>query len=113
MSLSEHRLRVWKRIYRMKQGDCRQPACSLDASTERCLLNALDRFADGKIRMVIAHRLSAARWANRVLVLAGGEIAEQGSHATLYQRTGLYRKLCNEVLTNDMATRNAAEAQVC
>ena len=47
----------------------------------------------GRTTLVIAHRLSTVRRADRILVLDGGRIVEQGAHAELLTRRGLYRRL--------------------
>ena len=47
----------------------------------------------GRTTLVIAHRLSTVRRADRILVLEGGRIVEEGSHAALLTRRGLYRRL--------------------
>jgi ABC-type multidrug transport system fused ATPase/permease subunit len=68
----------------------------LDASTESLILSAIrDLRNQGKTVIVIAHRLSAAREADRILVLQDGAIAESGSHAELLARPGLYSTLYN------------------
>jgi ABC-type multidrug transport system fused ATPase/permease subunit len=47
----------------------------------------------GRTSLVIAHRLSTVRRADRIVVLEGGVIAEEGTHAELLTRRGLYRRL--------------------
>ena len=66
---------------------------ALDAATEYSLHQALARFLDGRTTLIIAHRLSAVKQADRVLVFDGGKIAEQGDHQQLIADGGLYAKL--------------------
>ncbi len=70
-----------------------EPTSSLDATTERHIFESLDRLAEGRTTLVIAHRLATARRADRIIVLEGGAIAEQGTHAQLMRRRGAYRRL--------------------
>jgi ATP-binding cassette subfamily B protein/subfamily B ATP-binding cassette protein MsbA len=70
-----------------------EPTASVDARTEARLLEALARLARGRTTFVIAHRLSTVRAADRIVVLDGGAIVEQGRHAELLARGGLYATL--------------------
>jgi ABC-type multidrug transport system fused ATPase/permease subunit len=70
-----------------------EPTSALDARTEALLLEALDRLMAGRTTFVIAHRLSTIRRADRILVLDGGRLVEQGRHADLLARGGLYASL--------------------
>ncbi|HLT04893.1 MAG TPA: ABC transporter ATP-binding protein, partial [Pseudomonas sp.] len=66
---------------------------ALDAATEFALHQALGRFLDGRTTLIIAHRLSAVKQADRVLVFDGGRIAEEGDHQRLIDEGGLYARL--------------------
>ncbi|MBC3950261.1 ABC transporter ATP-binding protein [Pseudomonas sp. DOAB1069] len=66
---------------------------ALDAATEYSLHQALSRFLTGRTTLIIAHRLSAVKQADKVLVFDGGRIAEQGDHQQLIAEGGLYAKL--------------------
>ncbi|MBI2422608.1 MAG: ABC transporter ATP-binding protein [Candidatus Hydrogenedentes bacterium] len=66
---------------------------SLDAESERLIQDALERFVKGRTVFVIAHRLSTIQRADRILVMRGGCIVEEGTHANLLQRGGLYSQL--------------------
>ncbi|MGK2937334.1 MAG: ABC transporter ATP-binding protein, partial [Solirubrobacteraceae bacterium] len=70
-----------------------EPTSALDARTEAALLDALQRLSAGRTSFVIAHRLSTIRGADRILVVDGGRIADQGSHGELVARGGLYAEL--------------------
>ncbi|MHB9800219.1 ABC transporter ATP-binding protein [Pseudomonas sp. MT3] len=66
---------------------------ALDAATEYALHQALGRFLEGRTTLIIAHRLSAVKQADRVLVFDGGRIAEDGDHQQLIAEGGLYARL--------------------
>ena len=66
---------------------------ALDAETEYQLHQALSRFLEGRTTIIIAHRLSAVKQADRVYVFEGGAIAEEGSHEELLEQQGLYAQL--------------------
>ena len=54
---------------------------------------ALDRLMSGRTTIVIAHRLATILKADRILVMDGGRIVEEGTHAELVRRSGLYARL--------------------
>lgn len=66
---------------------------SVDALTEVRLARALQRLATGRTTISIAHRLSTAARADRVIVLAAGKVVEDGSHEMLMARGGEYRRM--------------------
>jgi len=66
---------------------------ALDTDTEARLHQALTRFLVGRTTLIIAHRLSAVRQADRVYVFENGHIIEEGPHDELIQNNGLYRRL--------------------
>jgi ABC-type multidrug transport system fused ATPase/permease subunit len=66
---------------------------SVDTVTEGLIQEALARLLAGRTAIVIAHRLSTIRNAQRIYVIDGGRIVEQGSHDELVARGGLYRDL--------------------
>ncbi|HWR76465.1 MAG TPA: ABC transporter ATP-binding protein [Thiobacillus sp.] len=66
---------------------------ALDADTERRLHRALSGFLAGRTTLIIAHRLSAVKQADRILVFENGRVVEEGGHAELIDRGGLYHKL--------------------
>jgi ATP-binding cassette subfamily B protein len=66
---------------------------ALDVQTERAVGEALDRLAEGRTTIVIAHRLSTVRDADQIVVLDQGEIAERGTHDELLAAGGRYAAL--------------------
>ena len=66
---------------------------ALDAESERLVQGALDRLMEGRTTLVIAHRLATIRQADRIIVMDGGRIVEQGNHTTLLAAGGLYARL--------------------
>jgi ATP-binding cassette subfamily B protein/subfamily B ATP-binding cassette protein MsbA len=71
-----------------------EPTSSLDAISEEIVFAALKRLRAGRTTVVIAHRLSTVRDADRILVLDGGRISAQGRHDDLLQSSLLYRRMC-------------------
>jgi ATP-binding cassette subfamily C protein len=66
---------------------------ALDAQTEREVHRALADFLKGRTTLIIAHRLSAVRQADRILVFENGRVVEEGDHDSLMAQAGLYHKL--------------------
>ena len=66
---------------------------ALDSESERLVQQALDSLMEGRTSLVIAHRLSTVERADRIVVLESGRVVQQGSHAELLGRGGLYAKL--------------------
>lgn len=66
---------------------------SVDTQTERAIQSAVERVLSGRISFVVAHRLSTIRSADRILVIDGGRIVEQGTHHELLRRRGRYYDL--------------------
>lgn len=66
---------------------------ALDAESEHLVREALERLMQGRTTLVIAHRLSTVKDANRVVVLEHGSVVQAGTHASLVGEEGLYRRL--------------------
>ena len=66
---------------------------ALDTASERLVQQALQRLMAGRTTLIIAHRLSTIEHADQVLVLEQGRLVEQGTHAQLLARGGLYAHL--------------------
>ena len=85
-----------------------EPTSALDSETERLIFDALQRLTRGRTTFVVAHRLSTAQRADRILVLQQGQIIENGTHEELLSRQGHYAHLHNlQRRSGDSATANA------
>jgi len=71
---------------------------ALDSSNEKDILNNLEQFYKGKTVVVVAHRLSTVRNADKIVVLENGQIVEQGTHTELIEKRGSYYKLVKNQL---------------
>jgi subfamily B ATP-binding cassette protein MsbA len=66
---------------------------SLDTESEKLVQDALYRLMHNRTSIIIAHRLSTVREANKIVVLHQGNVRETGSHNELIQQQGIYKKL--------------------
>lgn len=70
-----------------------EPTSNLDPASEEEIFNKLISNVDKKIMILISHRFSTVRQADKIFVLDGGTIKEQGSHKELIAQNGLYTRL--------------------
>jgi subfamily B ATP-binding cassette protein MsbA len=81
-----------------------EASSSLDAESESLVQDALDRLMEGRTTLVIAHRLSTVIRADRILVLDGGVIEAQGTHADLLGRSDVYQRLYRRQFDDALAS---------
>lgn len=87
-----------------------EPTSSLDVATEDQVWRNVEALLHGRTALVIAHRLSTARRADRIVVLDGGRVAEVGSHDELLARDGQYARLWRQHAVTRTVTEDAIPA---
>jgi len=70
-----------------------EPTAALDSESERLVVDALEKLMKDKTVIAIAHRLTTIRDADQIIVISGGVVAEDGTHAELLQKQGIYADL--------------------
>jgi ATP-binding cassette subfamily B protein len=70
-----------------------EATAAVDSETEHLIQDAIDKLIEGKTTLMIAHRLSTLKRANRIIVVDGGKIIENGSPEELMAKKGKYYKL--------------------
>jgi ATP-binding cassette subfamily B protein len=76
---------------------------ALDAESERAVQNAVERLAEGRTTLIIAHRLATVKRADRIVVFQDGRIVAEGSHGALVAEDGLYARLARLQFTDGAA----------
>jgi ATP-binding cassette subfamily B protein/subfamily B ATP-binding cassette protein MsbA len=84
-----------------------EPTSALDAATEAQILQALRNLMAGRTTLMIAHRLSTVRDADRIVVLEHGQLAEEGTHEQLLEKHGVYARFYHAI--HSRSARPAAE----
>lgn len=74
---------------------------AVDTKTENAILNAMQRIMQGRTSIVISHRVSSAKLADKVVMLDDGEVVEQGTHEELLSKGGAYRELHDKQLSGE------------
>ncbi|WP_343947489.1 ABC transporter ATP-binding protein [Nonomuraea longicatena] len=72
---------------------CDEPTAALDARSEHAIFETIRRHAAQRTVLMITHRLASVRWADRIYVLENGKVAEEGTHASLMARKGIYAEM--------------------
>lgn len=70
-----------------------EATAALDNESEHLVSESLDQLAKGRTTLTIAHRLTTIHGADRILVLSGNQIVEEGNHETLMKQKGIYYQL--------------------
>ncbi|MDB4220655.1 ABC transporter ATP-binding protein/permease [Amylibacter sp.] len=84
-----------------------EPTSALDAQSESQIRKALDELSKNRTTLIIAHRLSTILDADQIVVMDNGKILDQGTHAELLERGGIYAELFN--LQFDLSPQNKSE----
>ena len=74
---------------------------AVDTNTENTILNSLQRIMKGRTSVIISHRVSSAKLADKIIVLDDGEIIEQGTNETLLAKNGVYKELYDKQLQQE------------
>ncbi len=82
---------------------------AVDAKTEELILNSLRQNRHGKTTIITAHRLSAIKHADLILVLEDGHIAQRGTHVDLMKEAGWYRKMYEQQQLEEMVEKGVIE----
>ncbi|CAD5226900.1 unnamed protein product [Bursaphelenchus xylophilus] len=83
---------------------------ALDAESEAKVQEALDKASKGRTTLIIAHRLSTVKNADRIVAMENGEIVESGSHEELMERKGVYYNLVNAQVFDDAINETGGDA---
>jgi ATP-binding cassette subfamily B protein len=76
---------------------------ALDAESERAVQDAVERLAEGRTTIIVAHRLATVKQADRIVVLQDGRITAEGTHDALVAENGLYARLARLQFTDGLA----------
>jgi len=88
---------------------------AIDSATEDEIQKAIRRLLQGRTTLLITHRLSQIRWADKILVLRKGELVDQGTHSELIERCELYRRIFihrDKVPTGQLAVGQSQEVHL-
>jgi ATP-binding cassette subfamily B protein len=66
---------------------------AVDTKTENNILNSLKRIMKDRTTIIVSHRVSSAKLANKIIVLTDGRIVQEGTHESLLEQEGMYRDL--------------------
>lgn len=76
---------------------------AVDTKTENNILNSMKRIMQGRTTIIISHRVSSAKLANKIIVLVDGTVIEEGTHEALLAKEGLYKELYEKQIQIDEA----------
>jgi ATP-binding cassette subfamily B multidrug efflux pump len=74
---------------------------AVDTKTENNILNSMKRIMHGRTTIIISHRVSSAKLANKIIVLIDGKVVEEGTHESLLAKEGLYKELYEKQIQVD------------
>ena len=84
---------------------------AVDTKTENNILNSMKRIMEGRTTIIISHRVSSAKLANKIVVLIDGLIAEEGTHESLLMKDGLYKELYDKQGQADVTSTQESESE--
>jgi ATP-binding cassette subfamily B protein len=73
-----------------------EPTSALDSTSEAYVLESLQQASRDRTVVMVTHKLSSVRWADRIVVLDGGRVAAEGSWDELVQGDAIFRRMCRE-----------------
>jgi ATP-binding cassette, subfamily B, multidrug efflux pump len=85
---------------------------AVDTKTENNILNSMRRIMEGRTTIIISHRVSSAKLANKIIVLIDGAIAEEGTHESLLMKDGLYKDLFEKQGQLDSAAKESESENI-
>lgn len=85
---------------------------AVDTKTENNILNSMKRIMEGRTTIIISHRVSSAKLANKIVVLIDGAIAEEGTHESLLMKDGLYKDLFEKQGQLDTAAKESESENI-
>jgi ATP-binding cassette subfamily B multidrug efflux pump len=80
---------------------------AVDTKTENNILGSMRRIMKGRTTIIISHRVSSAKLANKIIVLVDGVITEEGSHETLLAHNGAYKELYEKQVVQEREAKKA------
>lgn len=85
---------------------------ALDTRSEKIIQQALDNAAKNRTTIIVAHRLSTVRNADKIVVMQAGEVVEEGTHSDLLAQAGLYANLvCKQQISDDIARTGGLDSK--
>lgn len=84
---------------------------AVDTKTENNILNSMKRIMEGRTTIIISHRVSSAKLANKIIVLVDGLIVEEGTHESLLMKEGMYKDLFEKQGQTDVAAAQESESE--
>ncbi|MFN3839558.1 MAG: ABC transporter ATP-binding protein [Cyclobacteriaceae bacterium] len=82
---------------------------AVDTKTENNILSSLKRIMKGRTTIIVSHRVSSAKLANKIIVLVDGKIVEQGTHDSLLKSNGVYKELYEKQILSDETSVSEGE----
>ena len=78
---------------------------AVDTKTENAILNSIKRIMEGRTTIIVSHRVSSAKLADRIMILDDGKVIEKGTHDSLMALNGVYKELYDKQMTAEESVR--------